>query len=74
MVVSVFLVFVFFYLLGAPSLAVSHQEDCYSDCAAKVFVQATPVVLTRQKRSHRIIELYSVAVEVAARAQQPDRD
>ena len=73
MFVSVFLVSVFFYLLGAPSLAVSHQ-DCYSDCAAKVFVQATPVVLTRQKRSHRIIELYSVAVEVAARAQQPDRD
>ena len=73
MFVSVFLVFVFFYLLGAPSLAVSHQ-DCYSECAAKVFVQATPVVLTRQKRSHRIIELYSVAVEVAARAQQPDRD
>ena len=37
--------------------------------AAKAFVQAAPVVLTRQSRSHRIMELSSVAVEVAPRQQ-----
>ena len=43
--------------------------------AAKAFVQAAPVVLTRQSRSHRIIELSSVAVEVAPRQQHIlDRD